>query len=159
MFGTVKVDGIENVKWLSVESAARFSGVPCSVCDMNRSHFCQDVRTGVESNLRDSKEMENVARGLGEDQTLHDVNQQIMASKYGLNYYSELLKWPGTRFIDVDAFDLMHAGGGGEDMKHFLKFVRFTLLKTTNIWFRMSEWMRRVAKEEFRLFSTEPAFL
>jgi hypothetical protein len=71
--------------------------------------------------------------------------QKDLASRLGMNFFSELLKWPGTRIVDLDALDLMHCELSGESLKHILKLFRLFHLtdRRREIWDLFSRWIKK----------------
>jgi hypothetical protein len=138
-----------------------FGRYNCPCCTLPRELFLRDVREGVIVDWRDSDSLAEKTLTLGENPEDREAWQDDLASRIGMNFYTELLKWPGTRIVDLDALDLMHCELGGESMKHVLKFLRLfhKTDKKREIWVELSNWIRRKLKSEnIREFSTEASF-
>jgi hypothetical protein len=63
---------------------------------------------GVIADWRDSDWLAVATFTLGENPQDHETWQDDLSSRVSMNFFSELLKWPGTRIVDLDALDLMH---------------------------------------------------
>jgi hypothetical protein len=129
----------------------------CPCCMMPAQYFELDARIGVEAPWRNSAELAIMSKGLGinpEDQT---PQQSEMAFEIGMNFYPELLEYPGVELVNADCNDLMHCGGG-ELLKHMLKIMRMMAAIDKEIWKKLSIWVRWILKEPVRLFGSEPSF-
>jgi hypothetical protein len=138
-----------------------FGKYNCPCCVLPRELQLRDARKGVTASWRDSEWLAETTFTLGEDPQSRETWQDDLASRIGMNFYSELLRWPGTRIVDLDALDLMHCELGGESMKHILKFLRLfhKTVKKREIWDELSRWLRkRLKSEDIRVFSTEASF-
>jgi hypothetical protein len=138
-----------------------FGKYSCPCCTLPRELFLRDVKEGVIADWRDSDWLAEKTFTLGENPEDREPWQDDLASRIGMNFYSEILKWPGTRIVDLDALDVMHCELGGESMKHILKFLRLfhSMDKKRVIWEEFSVWIRRKLKgENIREFSTEASF-
>jgi hypothetical protein len=129
----------------------------CPCCTMPSQYFELDSRIGVDAPWRDSTELAIMCKGLGTNPTDHTAQQSELSYEIGMNFYSEILEYPGVELVNADCNDLMHCGGG-ELMKHMLKLFRLLASIDKSIWSKLSTWVRWILKEPVRIFESEPSY-
>jgi hypothetical protein len=116
---------------------------------------------GVIADWWDSDWLAVATFTLGENHQDHETWKDDLSSRIGMNFFSELLKWQGTRIVDLDALDLMHCELGGESMKHILKFLRLFHKKDKkrDIWDELSKWLtNKLKSQDIRVLNIKASF-
>jgi hypothetical protein len=60
---------------------------------------------------------------MGSNPLCQNMIQKDLGYETGINYFTELWKWPGVHLDKVLANDFMHCEIQGESQKHFLKVI------------------------------------